>query len=100
MLPAVQKGYQEILSINVSEGVAKRCPPINNLQSRDLAQSMYVNFFASLKKADIRVKHNLRYNLTDESCAAVVHNFFPDFINLPAENLWHQNLKTFVRGDE
>ena len=44
MLPAVQKGYQDILSINVSKGIAKRCPPISNLQSRNLAQSMYVNF--------------------------------------------------------
>ena len=100
MLPAVQKGYQDILSINVSEGIAKRFPPISNLQSRDLAQSMYVNFYASLKRAIIRVKHNLRFNLTDESCAAVVHNFFNESINLPAESLWHQNLKNFVRGDE
>ena len=96
----VQQSYQDILSINVSDGIAKRCPPIKDLKSRDLAQSIYVNFFAALKKADVKVKHNLRFNLTDETSVLVVKNFFSSDAILPAESLWHQNLKHFVHGGE
>ena len=96
----VQKVYQDCLSIIVTEKYANKCPPIEGLNKKELSQSIYVHFFAALKKADIKIKHNLRFNLPDEVCHIVVRNFFSSSDILPHENLWHQNLQNFVLGDE
>ena len=100
LLHEVQKVYQDCLSIIVTERYANKCPPIEGLSNREMAQSIFVHFFAALKKADIKIKHNLRFNLPDEACGIVVKNFFPDSVTLPPENLWHQNLKNFAFGNE